>query len=165
MFAERLDIGKGGDAIRNTVAHMARIARFGNHQPMLILTVQNIIRDHPERREQARAICEWVKEHVTYTRDPKGLEMVQEPVFMITQINVYGRATGDCDDMATLMAALLLAAGFHAGFRVIGPRDFRLKHVYNIVALHGETIPMDATEPDFQFGQEHSYFIKKDVWV
>ncbi len=166
-----MDIGYGETAINRTVKKMVQLAREGGHDPMVILSAQNIVRRFPNRLEQARAIYRWVKEHTVYVKDPAGLEMLQTPKFMLIQIaNGNGPAAGDCDCLSTLAAALLVAAGFPVGFRVINrPMDFLMgdpynfAHVYNIVWFGGVPLPFDLSERSFRFGQEHFYVLRKDI--
>ena len=171
MFTERMDIGEGEEAVERTINKMVHYAISGGHDTMVILTAQNIVRRYPSRMEQAVAIYRWVKEHTVYVKDPTGLEMLQTPRFMLLQIaNGNDPATADCDCLSTLAAALLVAAGFPAGFRVINrPMDFltgdpyNFAHIYNIVWFEGRPVPFDLSEKDFRFGQEHFYVIRKDV--
>jgi hypothetical protein len=62
---------------------------------------------------------------VRYMRDPRTVELVKTPeATLATRV-------GDCDDMATLLAALLLLAGFLVRFVTVGFRpDGSFTHVY-----------------------------------
>ncbi|MDA8156258.1 MAG: hypothetical protein M0Z52_07380 [Actinomycetota bacterium] len=170
MLSGMVDIGTGESAIWRTVRQMADYARVGAHRTPVIVTAQRIVKDYPDRLDQAKALYRWVKGHVTYVNDPKALngehfDMLQDPEFLLTNINIWGKWAGDCDCGATLLAALLMAAGFNAGFRVIGPSGNELKHVYNLIFYRGQVYPMDTIEPDYEFGQEHTYVRKEDVWL
>lgn len=170
MLSGFIEIGAGEKAIWKTVQQMASAAISAAHRNIVILTAQRIVKDHPDRLDQAKALYQWVKDHVTYVNDPtarKGehFDMLQTPEYMLTNINIHGKWAGDCDCGATLLAALLLSVGFNAGFRVIGPSGNELKHVYNIIFHRGQIYPMDVIEPAYEFGQEHAYVRKEDVWL
>jgi transglutaminase-like putative cysteine protease len=62
---------------------------------------------------------------VRYMRDPRTVELVKTPEATLAT------SVGDCDDMATLLAALLLLAGFLVRFVTVGFRsDGSFTHVY-----------------------------------
>lgn len=73
--------------------------------------------------DQARAIQQWVQQNIEYRRDPPDLELVQTP-----QVTLQLKA-GDCDDQATLTAALLQATGHPARFIAVGLNGGPLSHV------------------------------------
>jgi transglutaminase-like putative cysteine protease len=73
--------------------------------------------------DQARAIQQWVQSNIEYRRDPPDVELVQTP-----QVTLQLRA-GDCDDQATLTAALLQATGHPTRFVAVGLDGQPLSHV------------------------------------
>lgn len=52
-----------------------------------------------------------VAEFVRYTNDPVSIEWVKDPERLVEEIDATGRAVGDCDDEATLMATMLRQLG------------------------------------------------------
>ena len=66
------------------------------------------------------AIRNFVAEKVRYSNDALGVEQVQDPQRMCEQIVEHGAAVGDCDDIATLIAALCRQAGRECEFVVVG---------------------------------------------
>jgi predicted transglutaminase-like cysteine proteinase len=58
------------------------------------------------------AIYYWVCANIRYMRDPFDTEMVSEPD------QILKVRSGDCDDIATLLAAMLMAAGNRCSFRL-----------------------------------------------
>ncbi len=72
---------------------------------------------------EIRALHAFVKDQIRYVRDPVGLELVQSPDKTIEI------AQGDCDDKATLLAALLTATGHPARFIAVGFNGDPLSHV------------------------------------
>lgn len=77
--------------------------------------------------QQIRDIQQWVQSNIMYVRDPiddnGGVELVQTP-----QVTLQKRV-GDCDDQATLVAALLSVIGHPCRFIAVGFNGQPLSHV------------------------------------
>ncbi len=89
---------------------------------------------------QARALRLWMAQHFRFVKDPDQKEDGRDPRFMMQQIAADGVYLGDCDDAATLSAALGKAIGLPAKFMAVAfaPND-SYKHVYTVL------YPMDPT--------------------
>lgn len=100
-----------------TIAKMAQLATAGSHTFALVALARSIVHDVPSRdyRGEMQALYLWVREHVRYRKDPVGLEWVQTPERTIRE------RAGDCDDMATLLAALVGSVGHEWRFVTVGP--------------------------------------------
>jgi len=57
---------------------------------------------------------------IRYTNDARHVEQVKTPVRTLTEIQKQGFALLDCDDIATVIAALGMAFGREASFVVVG---------------------------------------------
>jgi hypothetical protein len=80
------------------------------------------------------ALYYWVCRNIRYIRDIDGVEFIKEPD------QVIATGAGDCDDMATLLAALLMAAGNPVRFAIAGFKPGRpnFSHVYvEVMTPHG----------------------------
>ncbi len=66
-----------------------------------------------------------------YARDIFNVEYVKAPARMLES------KVGDCDDFATLLAALCMAMGNECRFLVVGFEDAQPSHVYCQVAVRG----------------------------
>lgn len=104
---------------------------------------------------QARAIREWVHTHLIFSRDPKGVELLQQPLWMLQQISKRSQVSGDCDDAATLSGALLTAIGFTCWIEAVAffsPRS-PFQHVYTLAQVgtgadgKPAIMDMDTTRP------------------
>ena len=77
--------------------------------------------------QQIRDIQSWVQDNIMYVLDPTdsegGVELVQTP-----QVTLQKRV-GDCDDQATLVAALLSVIGHPCRFIALGFQGQPLSHV------------------------------------
>lgn len=65
------------------------------------------------------AIRRFLLERVRFRHDPEGVELIAAPLVQLGAIRDRGASAGDCDDVATLGAALGLAAGYPARFVVL----------------------------------------------
>lgn len=142
-----------------TIATMRRLARRDMKDP----SVRNIVTSCKRRNDLATVQCiyEWVINNVMYKHDPKRVELVIAPKRVIEEFH-----DGDCDDMATILACLLMSAGFDVAFKTIAWRVPDYTHVYVIVfipSLNG-WIPLDAVLRTQGFGREHGTIIKRRHW-
>lgn len=83
------------------------------------------------------AIYYWVTQNVRYMRDPDALEMVKDPR------QTLKTRSGDCDDIATLLAAMFLASGNPVRFAIASFRSGMpvFSHVYvEVVTPHGPVV-------------------------
>lgn len=97
----------------------------------------------PEKDElhEVNAVFEWVRDHVRYVRDVLDVETLATPDRTLAQ------RIGDCDDQATLLAAMLESVGYATRF-VVAAYTFpgHFEHVYLQVLVNGEWIDADPTE-------------------
>ena len=95
-----------------------------------------------DRFGEVRALFNWVRRNVRYTRDIFRVETLHSARRMLEL------RAGDCDDMTILLGAMLRATGHPVrlvlvGFRPQKPHAYT--HIYPEVNLHGKWIPIDAT--------------------
>lgn len=89
---------------------------------------------------EARAIYEYVRDRIRYTRDVSGVETLQTPPVTMEL------EAGDCDDKSVLLATLLESVGHPTRFVATGYRDPQsFSHVYVETLLGTKWIPLDAT--------------------
>lgn len=95
-----------------TLVWMARLAQKGQYDSRLRLLAEKItanIFEHDYLSEYM-AILNWVRVNVRYSRDPRTIEQLKEPHVIVET------GTGDCDDMAVLIAALIGQIGGRVRF-------------------------------------------------
>lgn len=94
-----------------------------------------------------RELRRWLEAHVPYEDDPYGVELVRAPGYALELIHERGYMRGDCDDAATLAAALAETVGAPWRFVLLawaGP----FSHVYAEVAdPQGRWLDMDIHRP------------------
>jgi hypothetical protein len=103
-----------------TINLMIEVARLRASEPLIRKLALNILNFYNTKSnnyaDEALAIGEYVQKHVTYVRDPDQIEYLQCPLDLVGQIQ-DGTARGDCDDMALLIATLLLSIGHKPFYR------------------------------------------------
>lgn len=145
----------GPAGTRATLRMMRSIARAGARSLVVRDTATRVIADARvapmDYRGELRALFTFVRDRIRYTRDPANVELLQtaERTLRVKQ--------GDCDDKATLLAAMIESVGIPASleFRVIATRKPGVfTHVYVVARVGGELIPLDATLSGAPFGWE-----------
>jgi len=148
-----------------TVSFMRKIAKERAGHPVVRAFATKILQiygtqDH-NYKDEALNIGEFVQKHVRYVRDPRDHELLQDPVMMIEQIEKHGFTSGDCDDMALLIATLLLSVGHNPKFRTVRYQNLsgNYNHIYIVVYDRNypgpvERIVLDAILKDRVIGSE-----------
>lgn len=122
-----LPSGPAGTAA--TLSIMKRLAREAVNAPTQLARNQalEIFRGAGLRSRdwigEAKALQQWIQNCIRYVRDPVDVELVQTP-----EVTLKNR-TGDCDDQATLLAAMLKATGHPARFVAVGIKGGPFSHV------------------------------------
>ena len=98
----------------------------------------------------ARAVRDYVAAHIRFCPDPSGVENITAPLDHMKFLRSHRVLLGDCDDAATLSAAMGKALGIPAEFRILAfyKPDNPYQHV--VTYLHprgGLVIDMDTTRP------------------
>ncbi len=90
-------------------------------------TLVRSVKDHIIRWVQPKdylseilAVRNWVHEKCKYSNDALGVEQVQDPQRQCEQIIKYGQVVDDCDDIATLMGALMRQLGREVEIVIVG---------------------------------------------
>lgn len=141
-FLGELPPGEGGT--KATLQLMSRIVRRYKRSPEVRESALSLISDllQKDRRGEVNAVFTFVRDHIRYVRDIRGLETVQTPPVTLDL------AAGDCDDKSTLLAAMLESIGFATRFVAVGhssPNSY--SHVYVEVLMGSTWVPLDATMP------------------
>lgn len=147
----RTMIPSGDAGTDATVAAMISQARVAAELPRVRTWAERIDRiARNQNQHRLRALYNWLATHVVFKRDPDGWERVRHPNRMLEEVERHGRTGGDCDDLATLAVALLLAWGYgkRAVFIVMGREPGgRFEHVYfGVENRKGQLLAMDPQE-------------------
>lgn len=139
----------GGSAgIRETLKVMKRLAKEGARTPLIRQTAAGLYGGLLQKDSigEITAIHQFVRDSIRYMRDPVGMENVQTPEATLEL------KYGDCDDKATLAAALLESTGHPARFVAVGFAPGKFSHVFVETRVHRRHggypwIALETTEP------------------
>lgn len=146
IFVLRIPRGQRGTL--KTAGIIARMIRSGakdfavRQQAIRIFRLARV--PAKDRLGEVRALFEWVRRNVRYTRDIFRVELLH------TARRMLELRAGDCDDMTILLGSMLLSTGHPVrlalvGFRPNKPHSY--SHIYLEANVRGKWIPLDATVP------------------
>lgn len=120
---------------------MRTLTLAARKDPGIKTLADSIVRTAPsgDFAAQNAAVFQWVKRHIKYVRDIRDVETVSTP-----QRTLQAR-TGDCDDMAVLIASLLEAIGNKSRFVALGFNGGEYEHVVAQVRMGTNWVTLDPT--------------------
>ncbi|MEI6456825.1 MAG: transglutaminase domain-containing protein [bacterium] len=128
---EKPEIEETGERFRyGTIdAYTNIVKKYYNRSPLIRYRAVTLARPYPgaQNWEQAKAICEWVRDNISYVSDPLDSEYIQLPE------ETLNNGGGDCDDQAVILASLLMCVGFRCALVTLP------KHIY--AAVHAPDAP------------------------
>jgi transglutaminase-like putative cysteine protease len=118
--------------IRDTLAMMAAMIRRRRDdrtvRDLALRLTEGCMRADTKCR--MHRVLRYVRGSMRYELDPRGGELIHDPVNSIDRIASYGLASGDCDDGAVLVSAILESLGIATRLIAVSARpDGRLHHV------------------------------------
>lgn len=151
----RIPTPPGDGLTLRTLEEMRRVARRAAADPVIVAAAVDAVRhvDGRDRRALALAIRDWLATRIAFLADPAiDGDVLRTPRHLVGEVALYGRARGDCDDVATLAAALGLAVGLRARYVVLAwgrPGDVRApwRHVYAELWTGDGWQELDVTAP------------------
>lgn len=91
---------------------------LGEHSNMAYKLGKRFARDYPDRHQRAERIFKFVRDRVEYIADTDQFdhpEFAQNADELAEAIKEKGSASGDCEDMALLLAVMYKGAGYRSG--------------------------------------------------
>lgn len=151
-FLGQIPNGRAG--VKATLRVMIMIARKTRATlPVRTLAQQLVQGCAPnDTRCEASTLQAWVRDNIRYVRDVRNVETLQFPE------QTLQLRSGDCDDMALLLSALLESIGFSTRFCAVGMNGEDYSHVITQVMVPGlgwtsaEVIPIDGRTEKAPFG-------------
>lgn len=144
-------IAPGELGAHQTLAKMRSLVNSSLTDPLIIATARRLAVTLPSRDtdSQARAVRAYLLEHLQFVNDPRGLELLATPHYLLTQIAQRYVVQGDCDDAAILGCALAKAIGLRCRFVILGftYANAPFSHVFGIVKGRSGWIDLDTTRP------------------
>ena len=132
-------VGDGIWGNLDTIKIMSKMAREYSTNTLVRTLATNILAYDkiPSHHylEEAKAIGRFVQKHVRYVRDTADVETLHAPDMMIKHMQERGYMSADCDDMALLIASMLMAVGIRPKFRAVRYRTDSgpFNHIYVVV--------------------------------
>lgn len=144
-----LGVADGVEGTRQTLAIMRKLAREAQLDDDIRQQAENIVAGIPGHAfmQEAKSVHAWMRDNIRYTRDPDGIERVCGAQYTLLH------RQGDCDDMAILEAALLVAIGHPVRFVAVAFQPDFFSHVYIETLIGDQWLPSDPTT-DEPFGWE-----------
>lgn len=132
----------GVEGIKATLALMVKLAQAAKRSfPVRRLAEQLMVGVKQKSwLDEVRAIHEYVRDNIRYTKDINGVETVATPE------QTMARRMGDCDDKSLLTAALLESIGHPTRFVAVGRTPGRYVHVLVETKVGGQWLPVETTE-------------------
>jgi len=136
-------IPEGFPGIVETLRRMSRYVKDGKKSMPVRQTAMRLTRNCGQKDFacEVRQLHAFVRDSVRYVLDIDGVETVQTPDKTLQFM------AGDCDDKATLLAALLGSIGHPTRFVAIGFEPEIFSHVYLETKIGAAWIPLETTEP------------------
>lgn len=164
----RVNVGRGDEAIFNTMALMRSIILKSAGNYYVRRWAEKIIEGTP-RDDAARmeAIARFLTRNSHYVKDPHHLEQLKTPLVSLQLFEVGEPAMLDCDDYCILAGSLLMSIGIPVALRVAAYRPpGAFSHVYLLVRVRNQWVPLDLTRPEYPIGWEPPGAIRtKDLEV
>lgn len=98
--------------------------------------------DSKDYSSEYLALYYMVLQRCRYMRDPRTVELVRAPYIVARDILAGGRPSLDCDDMAALLAALVLAVGGHVEIVTVA-----FRHMFHMGARQYSHVFVRAQDP------------------
>ncbi len=122
---------------------MRQLVREGKRNPSIRAKALELVAHLPQKHwmGQIRALHAFVRDHIRYVKDINGIETVHTPETLLSV------GQGDCDDKATLLAALLESIGHPTRFWAVGFKPGVFSHVLVETQVGPKWLPLETTEP------------------
>lgn len=132
----------------------------GSCDPYIVTLTRNVIKNVEERNKfaQADAILKWTKENIKYLDDVKNVDTVATPILTAKEYK-----QGDCDDISTLLASMLLSINIPTRFAIIKVFGKEFEHVYVEAQLNGRWRAIDPVNRSSYIGWEYPGRDKKTI--
>lgn len=138
-----MGVSSGLSGIRQTLHFMRQYVNEYKTHPQVRELALSLVRNLPQKDFDGEVdrVFRFVQNRIRYIRDIHEVETIQTPVKTLE----YGQ--GDCDDKATLLAAMLQSLGHPTRFHAMGFRPGHISHVLLEVKKGHKWVSLDATEP------------------
>lgn len=164
MAAQVMPLAGGDRGVEQTVRAMRRLIEQGKKDPVIRELAARIITSAGipafDFVGESRAIYDWVRANLRFTRDVYGVETLQ------AAREIVRLGIGDCDDFTVLICSLLGTIGHRTRIVTISkPEDEKnFSHVFPQDNLNGAWITLDAARMNPAFGKDPESVDRVRVW-
>lgn len=134
MRVSHFTVPTGDPGVLAVLHRMRQLVNAATGDPVVRAVASRIAIAHGSKYgyPQARGIRDYIDTRCVFLRDPRDRELLHTPRLLLEMIARDGYAACDCDDVATLGAALGKAVGLRARFVVVGFHrpDAPFRHVW-----------------------------------
>lgn len=143
-------IPAGAEGTRQTLRIMRGLVREFKMHPGVRQLAKKIVQPCPSKniRCEVSRLHAFVADKIRYVRDIAGVETVQAP-----DVTLRDRS-GDCDDQAVLIGALLLSIGHPVRFIAVGFRAGQFSHVYAETPIGPDWVALETTMQGWPLGRK-----------
>lgn len=136
-------IPSGVAGVRATLNEMRQLVREYKKNDQVRSTAAELVSPLQQKNfmGEIKRLHSFVRDNIRYLRDIHNVETLQTPP------ETLRRKYGDCDDKATLLAAMLEAIGHPSRFVAIGKAPGKFSHVYVETRVGPNWIGLETTEP------------------
>lgn len=133
----------GAAGVAQTLNLMRGLTRMGKVNPAIREITAQITNGLPQKdfRGEIARVHDFVKNHIRYLKDIRGVETLQEP-WVTLEIGA-----GDCDDKSVLAASMLESIGHPTRFVAMGFLPGAYSHVTVQTKLGKNWRTVETTEP------------------
>lgn len=128
---------------------MRELVRRAGAHPVVRLHAARAVAGVPPGQPllEVAAVRDYVAAVAEYRRDPQGVELLQEPWWVLAcQVDRGQVPQLDCDDLTMLSLGLLGSLGHRSTIRVVSTRpDLRFNHVYGVLHVGDREVELDVT--------------------
>jgi hypothetical protein len=164
--AVKIPLADGDLGTVQTIARIRKLVHQGMTDQLINRTAIAILHGAGVRQfdflGEIRAIYEWVRLNIRFTRDIAGVETLR------TAREILLIRAGDCDDInSVLLPSLLGTVGHNVRLVTISSHPSApdvFSHIYCEVELDGRWIPLDSARRDPAFGKGPRYYYRKRIW-
>ncbi|MGH8864428.1 MAG: transglutaminase-like domain-containing protein [Burkholderiales bacterium] len=161
--AQSIPLAAGDAGTAQTIAAMRRLIEEGKKDPAVHETAATILQGVRafDWNGERRAIYEWVRRNIRFTRDVYGKETLH------SAREILRLRIGDCDDYTVLLCALLATVGHKTRIVTISSNDEdpeQFSHVYPEVFAEGTWIAIDAARRNPAYSLAPERFHRKRIW-
>jgi transglutaminase-like putative cysteine protease len=134
-------IPSGVAGVRETLRQMSALVQQGKTSMPIRTLALNIVKGLPPKawKAEVEAVYNWVLENIRFVKDVRGVETLATPQKTLE----FGQ--GDCDDQATLIAALLESIGHPTRFVAMGFSPSHYSHVFTETKIGDSWVSLETT--------------------